>query len=507
MKIYIIPLLMLLLINPSFSQILYTDVVPDITVSTTGSYDLDLDNDGNADYILAYNGITGNVTIEVSGSNEVVGLFGGVDFFPDALVLNAPIDAFMIQWSNFSGNPMLMTGGNWNGVWDGYLGLKFKIGINWHYAWARLNVGQQGDLFTIKDYAYEDVADLQILAGELPPSAARAHGIVGSDIADNNNGLDLEIFFNKPLDESSVIEYRVMVVKAADAPAFTVADAEGVAFPKYVSIIPSNSNITDTLSATAMDVDGDPVQNVVPYNIFVLSIADGTNAILNALSDSSNAFTLLTTADMALGINIADIGDNGNGDDLEVTFNRASNEATVGEYRLIAVPFAEAGSFDLGEAEAVPSINYISVDPLSQPTVDPLVETFGANGRDKNGSDIVNGVAYSVFVLNIADGSIATTNALSPPSNTLTLEEELNGIEDETDFFNIYFSDGKLIVDVKGDQMHAADKYQVSDVMGRIVLQGPLESGVHHLELPRSGIYFVSLYLTSKILTREIFVD
>jgi hypothetical protein len=55
---------------------------------------------------------------------------------------------------------------NWNGVTDKYLGLQFKVGANTHYGWARLDVQAIGDIFTLKDYAYNATAGAGLTAGQ-----------------------------------------------------------------------------------------------------------------------------------------------------------------------------------------------------------------------------------------------------------------------------------------------------------------------------------------------------
>ena len=56
---------------------------------------------------------------------------------------------------------------NWNGVTDKYLGLKFIVGANTHYGWARLDVQAIGDVWTLKDYAYNAAPDGAIMAGQV----------------------------------------------------------------------------------------------------------------------------------------------------------------------------------------------------------------------------------------------------------------------------------------------------------------------------------------------------
>ncbi len=51
--------------------------------------------------------------------------------------------------------------------------------------------------------------------------------------------------------------------------------------------------IRKALSSNAQDSDGDLITNDVEYAIFILSIADGSNANVNAMSKSSTTITLL----------------------------------------------------------------------------------------------------------------------------------------------------------------------------------------------------------------------
>jgi len=57
-------------------------------------------------------------------------------------------------------------GSNWCGVNDMYLGLRFKIGVDTHYGWVRMDVSQDAFSWTVKDYAYHLEPDTPILAGQ-----------------------------------------------------------------------------------------------------------------------------------------------------------------------------------------------------------------------------------------------------------------------------------------------------------------------------------------------------
>ncbi|GDX51758.1 hypothetical protein LBMAG27_08050 [Bacteroidota bacterium] len=191
------------------AQIIYTDVFPDATFIPTGSsYGLDLNNDGQNDFkikLINYSGSSsssGSSSVKAVGAagpagNSVMGnsfsVSGSNIYLANALAMGDTIGANQ-QWkacsnSSFSSSSssssfnasMIMAAsvpyysivlGNWLGVQDKYLGLKFKIGASNYYGWARLNVDTVNWSFTIKDYAFNAEPDSQILAGQLFPTSA-----------------------------------------------------------------------------------------------------------------------------------------------------------------------------------------------------------------------------------------------------------------------------------------------------------------------------------------------
>ena len=157
-------------------QIDYTDVDPDFVGGNGTSAGLDLDNDGNFDFVIIGSsapavGIRAYNT-SVSG-NSFVGT-APLYTYPFALDNGNVISSGLTTW--FGGtdvgtlNYVSCYGGagssSWCGVTDKYLGLRFLIGENTHYGWARLDVSASGDSFTLKDYAYNTVADAPINAGQ-----------------------------------------------------------------------------------------------------------------------------------------------------------------------------------------------------------------------------------------------------------------------------------------------------------------------------------------------------
>ncbi len=153
-------------------QIIYTDIA-DFTGGPGVSYDLDLNNDAITDFTVF--GIAAPaVGLGASVANSFLG--SAVYYvYPFALDGGNPISSGQTTWFNaFTSSGTLnyvscyngIGGSNWCGVSDKYLGLRFLIGANTHYGWARLDVSASGDSFTVKDYAYNTVPGQSITAGQ-----------------------------------------------------------------------------------------------------------------------------------------------------------------------------------------------------------------------------------------------------------------------------------------------------------------------------------------------------
>lgn len=155
-------------------QIIYTDVNPDITEGNADTATLfDLNNDGTDDFgigtidapAVGVNGLSSNASWVGSSASYL---------YPFALDSGVAISSGQTTWFgngdvgtlNYTSCYNGIGGSNWCGVTDKYLGLRFQIAGNTHYGWARLDVSLSGDSFTLKDYAYNTVADESIDAGQ-----------------------------------------------------------------------------------------------------------------------------------------------------------------------------------------------------------------------------------------------------------------------------------------------------------------------------------------------------
>ena len=154
-------------------QIIYTDIDPDYA-SVDLNIGLDLNNDMVFDFVIAdlpYPAIAINAYQSASGN----GFLGSAPnyTYPFALDAGDTISSGQTSWFDGVNGTMNYVScyngigsSNWCGVTDKYLGLRFTVGADQFYGWARLDVNQAGDQFILKEYAYNSTPGEAINAGQ-----------------------------------------------------------------------------------------------------------------------------------------------------------------------------------------------------------------------------------------------------------------------------------------------------------------------------------------------------
>lgn len=174
--------------SPTGSNIIYTDVNPDLVIGD--SLILDLNNDGVADFLF-----TKKVWIKTCSDN-LLGLYSRLtesEIEPtnsNAIMANGTYamaldsSALIISDSSWSTTWEILVYGvisgrcasgaaGWLNISDKYLGLKFIKNNNTYYGWARLSSSYLfnadkivvGEMI-LKDYAYNSIPGQPILAGQ-----------------------------------------------------------------------------------------------------------------------------------------------------------------------------------------------------------------------------------------------------------------------------------------------------------------------------------------------------
>lgn len=263
----------------------------------------------------------------------------------------------------------------------------------------------------------------------------KATNVTAADVSDNNNASDLKVSFTKAANETNIKEYRIMVVKQANAGNFNVAQANNVS---YFDRVPIGSNFEDVLRSGTRDVNNETIRNMVDYQVFVLSVSNN-GSISNALSAPSAPIKLTGSAvtvpsDVYAGIEST----NGNSSDIVVKFNPSSG--SVKQYRIMVVPANQ--SFGLDDANKITKEQlYTKVEP----SPNRIEHKLSAGLADVNGAAIVTGTKYRVYILAVADGTISTNNSISNSSEEFEILNRIQttGVAAKLD------ASGKLQVDFK----------------------------------------------------------
>ncbi|WP_374020499.1 copper amine oxidase N-terminal domain-containing protein [Paenibacillus thiaminolyticus] len=115
----------------------------------------------------------------------------------------------------------------------------------------------------------------------------------------------------------------------------------------------------------------------------------------------------------ATNVNARVTGQAGNGSDLTVSFNRASQESNIDHYRVLVVKASDSSSFTLARARLVSDNNYTVVDTYGR---NPSL-SLNSWTRDVNGDVLRANQSYVVYVLTVGKRQ----DVMSRPSQTVTL--------------------------------------------------------------------------------------
>jgi hypothetical protein len=180
------------------AQIVYQDINPDVVVNIANpNYALDFNNDAIPDVGFGVAQISGSTSysgIQFTYQGTYAGVSaggGGVQVTPTGSATStmssniAPLNngALVSGAAMFSSGGILagdititipLLGqtypyqlGEWLGVTDKFLGVKFTAGVNTHFGWVRLDVSAGADVITIKDYAFNATPNAPINAGQM----------------------------------------------------------------------------------------------------------------------------------------------------------------------------------------------------------------------------------------------------------------------------------------------------------------------------------------------------
>lgn len=173
-------------VSEASGQIIYTDINPDYAGGNDSVYMIDLDGDGTNDFKIhqthSYYNWYGYIYSSnylfmqpLVAGNSILGSLGGYSYqfaYPFAMNAGDTISGGLTSWNNnsyssgFTSLNWAGLFGNFIGVTDKYLGVRFSISGATHYGWIRMDVNTSGSSWVVKDYAYNTTADAPIEAGQ-----------------------------------------------------------------------------------------------------------------------------------------------------------------------------------------------------------------------------------------------------------------------------------------------------------------------------------------------------
>lgn len=343
------------------------------------------------------------------------------------VVRSANVGSFTLSAANASNNytQVNKTGGNLSVTLPNYAvdTNGYTISNNVAYRVFVLSVNNNGNSSQNALSGYSSQITLSANAAVTAPS-----NVVATDIGDTGDGRDLRVTFTKSADETNVNHYRVFVVKNANAGSFNLNVANTVNSSNYTYVSRTGSNQTITLSNGSRSVDGDLIRNDVGYRVYVMAVNNNTS-LVNAISSTSGIVTLTSNSAVAVASNVnatvKDQGQSGTPSDVTITFNKATNETNISNYRILIVPANQVSGFNTSSALGINSFIEINKNNAGSPVV------LNGGHRDINGSALVAGQKYRVFVLSVSDSTSRASN-LSLASNEFNIFTQANVVQTAT---------------------------------------------------------------------------
>jgi len=245
------------------------------------------------------------------------------------------------------------------------------------------------------------------------------------------------------------------------------------------------------------------IGTVASYTMFIASsegqIFQSVNSTIGVGSklsvDNIVLGTVLSESDPATNLAASDVSDNGNGTDLQITFDAAADESTVSKYRVFTT--AQGYSSGLSGWEllpAGPAFIEVTPDGSTSYTVNFTATSvyFFDNGGSPGATAIVENVPLEVVIYSMPDGTNTTVGTLSSASNAITLTSPL-AVNENFKAVNVYPNPATNFVNFKVDGLENGT-VTINSVTGQEVvntsINGTEKVNVNHLN---NGVYIYTV--------------
>lgn len=204
----------------------------------------------------------------------------------------------------------------------------------------------------------------------------------------------------------------------------------------------------------------------------------------------------LTAAPAPAASNVmgTDNGNTGTGADLNFSFDVATSEDGVSEYRTFAV---KAGStFDMAAAQAVASGSYVS----STPSGASVSGNFDGT-TDSDGDAIVIWTDYDLYVLSVNDCANAQSDALAVSTESVQITPPV-GLNEVNEFgYNVYTNGNTLFVNTNT----VITSLTVTSIDGKMIFNKTNVNGNQQIDMnSASGIYLVNIQTAQGVFSEKV---
>lgn len=501
-------------------QIIFTDVDPDETYNINGDeYALDLNNDGLTDFTLNvidftvpdlfytvvygtlyFDGLIQDVLLVPISGNSVAGSSGSY-VYPYALnsgdIINGGLPfqsnslQTMVSYLGIIDYPSLgavygfYSNGNWIGVSDKYLGLKFQIGADTHYGWARLDCGADHHTFTIKDYAYNATPDASIIAGMIAePNVEVSFSTDAVVIDESGTTVTVTLNVSDPIDAAIEVQIDAILTTATNAVDFSYIDPSPIIFS---AAGPTTQSFIITIADDILPEIGEfivfdiiavsPGCEIATPDVITITITDDDDPII--ISDVYFTNTIITyneTDGTVTGsVSLSETNDC----NVDVVFEVGAGSATEG----VDFTFSSPATLNFADGGAT-TLNF-NIDVID----DLIIEA------DENIQFTIENATGNCM---INDDDSLTINIIS--EDQVAINDQLNNN------INIYSFNNSLFVAINISSWNKAEIFLFDTEGNNIFTDIITESqSVFNLETIPAGIYMAQIIVDGKIIAKNVY--
>jgi len=198
----------------------------------------------------------------------------------------------------------------------------------------------------------------------------------------------------------------------------------------------------------------------------------------------------------------------GNASDISINFNKAINEETVSEYRLFIVKSENANSFDLETANINSFYNIVLPDGSLFYSINP-----DETSKDTDGDDVIEDVEYKIFILSVADETIANYNSLSCESNEIEISINTDISTGLQDLISVYPNPTTGVLNLTFPHMRDGDLLglEITDIIGKKIYTSALSDLQSERQIDLSnhpkGICFLRITFGNQVYTQKIIIQ